>query len=176
MKELQVQNENALPASSKEGKMTKSSRRTPLSNKTNKLAQNDASSTLLLKPRKHHGLRVFEETAAEERAAPAARPVTRCTVSTQTDPDEPPRGQESAVDRLVADMCAAAEEPSGEYWRQLAESRQQALEEALQENQQLHEQLDTAREEIRLMREALEQAEGVVAAVQEWSDEQEQAQ
>ena len=63
-------------------------------------------------------------------------------------------------------MRPAAEEPSGQYWRQLAESRQCALDEALSENQRLHERLETAQQEIRLLRDVVQQAEGVMAAVQ----------
>ena len=59
-----------------------------------------------------------------------------------------------------------AGEPSEQYWRSVAETRRLALEEALQENEQLHERLATAEEETRLLREVVQQAEGVMAAVQ----------
>ncbi|XP_037093361.1 uncharacterized protein LOC119113128 [Pollicipes pollicipes] len=183
MKEVKGQNENICVVSEgskkskhKTGNDVKLLQRPPLSCKTNKLKSGQPApnaQSLLTVGRQNDektsgkklGFAVFEDESAACESAPDAAP-SAASASIQT---ERPGQYDAEVAR--ADICA--EVPSEQYWQRLADSRQEALQETLDENQQLHERLAQLEEENRLLREALQQAEEVVACVQEWSQEQE---
>lgn len=59
-----------------------------------------------------------------------------------------------------------SEEPSADYWKLLAEKRQDALNDSLQENERLKEHVDALQEENRICKEMLEESKHLVEVLQ----------
>jgi len=199
MKEVKCQNENAisLQENMKKGRDAstnskifsdkRSKGRAPLTSTTNALNQkSNFQSKTTKSTRKDEkkvgsqlGFTVLEDASAGASKSAAVAPpadvsqagstsVTKRNAETQTVPPEYP------PEAVVADLCST-EAPSEHYWLRLAETRRQALEETLTENQELHQRLEKLEEELELMREVVQKAEDVMASVQEWTEEQESA-
>jgi len=64
------------------------------------------------------------------------------------------------------------EEAPLEYWKELAESRRQALEEALEENCTLHHRIEDLEKEKSLLEEMVEQAKTLAGMLEDLSDEE----
>lgn len=67
-----------------------------------------------------------------------------------------------------------SEDPSADYWKRLAETREEALNDSLQENDRLKEQVETLQEENRICKEMLDESKHLVEILQEIIQENEQ--
>lgn len=64
----------------------------------------------------------------------------------------------------AADLMS--DEPSSDYWKQLAEKRGEALNESLHENDQLKERLENLEEENRICKEMLDESRTLIEVLQ----------
>ncbi|GJQ72300.1 geminin [Trypoxylus dichotomus] len=69
------------------------------------------------------------------------------------------------VDDLISD------EPSENYWRTVAEKKEEALNESLQENERLRDQIHNLEEENRICKEMLDESRTLISVLQEMMDE-----
>ncbi|XP_077289011.1 geminin DNA replication inhibitor [Arctopsyche grandis] len=67
----------------------------------------------------------------------------------------------------------SADEPSEGYWKIVAERRRVTLEEALEENQKLHEKLEKLEKETELLREMVDESKSIVDVLSDMISEQE---
>lgn len=56
-------------------------------------------------------------------------------------------GEKSQLDLIVEDLTTEGE-PSAQYWKAVAEKRREALNRTLEENEKLHEKVDSLEEEV----------------------------
>ncbi|RZB40048.1 geminin [Asbolus verrucosus] len=66
-----------------------------------------------------------------------------------------------------------SEEPSENYWKRLAEKREERLDESFQENERLKEALEALQEENRVCKEMLNESRNLVEVLQEMLEENE---
>lgn len=66
----------------------------------------------------------------------------------------------------ITENDLTSEEPSADYWKLLAEKRQDALNDSLQENERLKEHVDALQEENRICKEMLEESKHLVEVLQ----------
>lgn len=66
----------------------------------------------------------------------------------------------------AADLTS--EEPSADYWKRLAEKREDLLNESFQENERLKETIDALQEENRICKEMLDESKNLVEVLQVW--------
>jgi predicted nuclease with TOPRIM domain len=62
-------------------------------------------------------------------------------------------------------MKIMTDEPSADYWKLLAETRRQALDETLKENEELHEELTATKNDVTAINEELEHARAEIAGL-----------
>lgn len=58
------------------------------------------------------------------------------------------------------------DEPSENYWRTLAEKREEALNDSLQENERLRDQIHNLQEETRICKEMLDESRTLISVLQ----------
>ncbi|XP_067679533.1 geminin-like [Haliotis asinina] len=110
-------------------------------------------------------VKVFED----ENPPPATAPLI--TQATQTETDEDHTNNKDELDNLADADQDALELMSGEnvpenYWRLLAEERRNALNDTLEENEQLHKEVDSLREENEKLSELASKAEYLSSVLQ----------
>lgn len=66
----------------------------------------------------------------------------------------------------VTSADLTSEEPSADYWKLLAEKRQESLDESLQENERLKGHIDALKEENKICKEMLEESKHLVEVLQ----------
>ncbi|XP_055585781.1 geminin [Uranotaenia lowii] len=93
--------------------------------------------------------------------------------SCQTSPEKRPStsGSSNKKSTVTVEDLTSQEGPSEQYWEVLAEKRRQALEESLNENQELHEKLASMEEELNLSKEMLQEARNLVEVLTEMLQE-----
>ncbi|CAL8129628.1 unnamed protein product [Orchesella dallaii] len=70
------------------------------------------------------------------------------------------------------DSIVTGDEAPLEYWKELAETRRQALEDALEENRGLHNRVDVLEQEKLLLEEMIEQAKHLANMIENLSDDE----
>lgn len=67
---------------------------------------------------------------------------------------------------VITEADLTSEEPSADYWKRLAEKRQESLNESLQENDRLKEHVEALKEENRICKDMLEESRHLVQVLQ----------